>query len=86
MESYVWFEGRVDVGPAAMQTETSGAKASHGDRVIAVALANYGRRQQEKGSDRFARFYSENSFMARKEAKERKEERDKANGKVVWYN
>jgi len=49
MESYVWFEGKIDIGPAAAQTETSGAKASHGDRVIAVAIANYGRRQQQPG-------------------------------------
>jgi hypothetical protein len=86
MESYVWFEGRIDIGPAAMQTETSGAKASHGDRVIAVALANYGRRQQQKGTGRESRFYSENSFMARKAAKERKEEKQRANGKQWWYN
>jgi hypothetical protein len=67
-----------------MQTETSGAKASHGDRVIAVAIANYGRRQQTLGSGRESRFYSENSWMARKAAKEMKEEQRKANGKQWW--
>jgi len=84
MESYVWFEGRIDVGPAAMQTETSGAKASHGDRVISVAIANEGRKQQQLGTGREAQFYSENSFMARKEAKERKEAERTANGKQWW--
>jgi len=84
MESYVWFEGRIDVGPAAMQTETSGAKASHGDRVISVAIANEGRKQQQPGTGREAQFYSENSFMARKEAKERKEAERTANGKQWW--
>ena len=81
MESYVWFEGKIDIGPAAMQTETSGAKASHGDRVIAVAVANYGRRQQQPGSGSASRFYAENSWMARKEAKEMKDEKQKHNGK-----
>jgi hypothetical protein len=84
MESYVWFEGKIDIGPAAMQTETSGAKAAHGDRVIAIAIANYGRRQQQPGTGQETRFYSENSWMARKEAKERKEEKQKANGKQWW--
>ena len=84
MESYVWFEGRIDIGPAAMQTETSGAKASHGDRVIAVAVANYGKRQQQPGTGRELHLYVENSWMARKEAKERKEEQQNANGKQWW--
>jgi len=84
LESYVWFEGRVDIGPASMQTETSGAKASHGDRVIAISITNYGRRQQQPGNGQESRFYSENSFMARKEAKERKDERQKSGGKLWW--
>jgi len=84
MESYVWFEGKIDVGPAAMQTETSGAKASHGDRVIAVAIANYGKRQQQPGTEHKSRFYGENSWMERKAAKERKEEKQKSNSKKWW--
>jgi hypothetical protein len=84
MEGYVWFEGRIDIGPAKAQTETSGAKASHGDRVIAVAIANYGRRQQQPGTGQESRFYAENSWMARKEAKERKEEKQRLNGKDWW--
>ncbi len=84
MESYVWFEGKIDIGPAAMQTETSGAKAAHGDRVIAIAIANYGRRQQQLGTGQESRFYSENSWMARKEAKEMKEEKQRANSKQWW--
>lgn len=81
MESYVWFEGRIAVGPAAEQTETSGAKASHGDRVIAVAVANYGKRQQQPGTGQENMFYSENSWLARKDAKERKEAKQKEYGK-----
>lgn len=84
MEGYVWFEGRVDIGPAAAQTETSGAKASHGDRVIAVAIANHGKKQQQPGTGSEARFYAESSWMARKEAKESNEEKQKVNGKQWW--
>jgi hypothetical protein len=84
MECYVWFEGKIDIGPAAAQTETSGAKASHGDRVIAVAVANYGRRQQQPGDCRNSRFYPENSWMARKEAKEEKDKELTAKGKKWW--
>jgi len=84
MEGYVWFEGKIDIGPASAQTETSGAKASHGDRVIAVSIANYGRRQQQPGNGSESRFYAENSWMARKAAKEAKEERQKANSKKWW--
>ena len=84
MESYVWFEGKIDIGPAAMQTETSGAKASHGDRGTAVAIANKGREQQQPGTGQESRFYSENSWAARREAKDRKEEKQKSNGKQWW--
>lgn len=84
MKGYVWFEGRVDIGPVTMQTETSGAKASHGDRVIAVAVANYGKRQQQPGTGRETKFYSENSWMSRKEAKEKKDEKQKNSGKQWW--
>ena len=84
MEGYVWFEGKIDIGPASAQTETSGAKASHGDRVIAVSIANYGRRQQQPGNGSESRFYAENSWMARKEAKEMKEEKQRGNGKQWW--
>jgi len=84
MEGYVWFEGKIDIGPAAAQTETSGAKAAHGDRVIAIAIANYGRRQQQPGTGSASRFYADSSWMARKEAKEMKEEQQRGNGKRWW--
>ncbi|MBW1728808.1 MAG: hypothetical protein JRJ62_14825 [Deltaproteobacteria bacterium] len=84
LESYVWFEGKIDIGPAAMQTETSGAKASHGDRATAVGIANKGKEQQQPGTGQETRFYSENSWMARKEAKERKEEKQRSDGKKWW--
>lgn len=84
LEGYVWFEGKIDIGPAAMQTETSGAKASHGDRATGVGVANKGREQQQPGTGQETRFYSENSWMARKEAKEMKEKKQIANGKQWW--
>ena len=85
LSSYVWFEGKIDIGPAAMQTENSGAKAAHGDRVIAVALCNKAKRQQEPGSGEVARFYSENSWAARKEDREERTAKAKERSKVWWY-
>ena len=85
LSSYVWFEGKADIGPATTQTDTSGAKAAHGDRVIAVAIANLARRQCEPGSGSTPKFYSENSWQARRDEKEQEEARAKANGKTWWY-
>jgi hypothetical protein len=83
--SYVWFEGRADIGPAASQTETSGAKAAHGDRVIAIAIANLAKKQMEIGSGSTPRFYSEDSWQARRDDRERKETAEKVQGKTWWY-
>lgn len=86
LSSYVWFEGKVDVGPTASQTETSGAKAAHGDRVIAIAIANHGRIQQNPGSGQEPVFMKENSWAYRKQQAEQKEAKQKENGKQWWYN
>ena len=80
--SYVWFEGKVDIGPAAAQTESSGAKAAHGDRVIALAVANDGVEQQIQGDEQEERYFSPNSWLARKQAKEEKEARMRKDTKV----
>lgn len=85
LESYVFFEGKIDVGPAAMQTETSGAKSAHGDRVIAIALANEGRKQMELGHENNFTFVKPGSFMARKEDFEREAQRRKTDAKQWWY-
>ena len=43
-EQYVWFELGQGVGPATLQSEDGGAKATHGDRVIADGLSLHGSR------------------------------------------
>jgi len=85
LASYVWFEGKIDIGPAAAQTESSGAKAAHGDRVIACAVANDGVEQQIAGDEQEERYFSPNSWLARKEAKEQRAAKMKKDAKV-WMD
>ena len=80
--SYVWFEGKVDIGPAAAQTESSGAKAAHGDRVIALAVSNDAVEQQIAGDEQEERYFSPNSWLARKQAKEERDARIRKDAKV----
>ena len=82
LASYVWAEGKIDIMPAAMQTESSGAKAAHGDRVIACAVANDSVIQQVQGDEQEERYFSPSSWMARKAAREEKDARVKKNCKV----
>ena len=46
-ESYIYFDTG-EIGPAAMAEERGGARAAHGDRVIADAVAFLGLREQPK--------------------------------------
>jgi hypothetical protein len=46
MEQYVYFEGKIDIGPSSMQVETGAEKFTHGDRVIAAALCILGKKFQ----------------------------------------
>lgn len=82
--SYVYFEGKVDVGLASMQTETSGAKAAHGDRGIAIALCNEGRKQIEPGIYQAPKTYHSSSWMARKQKREMQIAKQKENSKLWW--
>ena len=84
LSSYVWFEGKVDVGPVAGQTETSGAKAAHGDRVIAVAIANFIKKQQEPGVDNYERPYSANSWEGRRRKVAKVAAERSENSKLWW--
>ena len=86
LSSYVWFEGKVDVGPAAMQTETSGAKAAHGDRVIAIALTNHIKKQQYIGTEQSPRFFAASSWQARKQNLEKQQNKNKSLSKQWWYD
>ena len=84
MAQYVFFEGRVDVGPATMQTESSGAKAAHGDRPIAVALACLCAKQQSPGKrDQYA-LVEEGSFFDRKRKRDELEAKKQKDSKI-WY-
>jgi len=65
MEGYTFADKRIDVGPVSMITESSGAKASHGDRVIAMGLAEMASSQQAKGSEEEYRIIHPGSFAAR---------------------
>jgi len=84
MGQYVFFEGRVDVGPATMQTESSGAKAAHGDRVIGVAIANLCSKQQVKGRRDPYSLVEEGSFFDRKRRRETAETKRQKDSKI-WY-
>ncbi|MFW9879077.1 MAG: hypothetical protein ACFFG0_38850 [Candidatus Thorarchaeota archaeon] len=84
MEAYVYFEGKFNVGPVAMQTESSGAKASHGDRVIAVALCNEGKKQIEPGICVTTQMIHPDSWLARKQNKETAIAKQKENSKIWW--
>lgn len=84
LASYVYFEGKIDVGPVMLQTETSGAKAAHGDRGIAVGLCNEGSKQQTKGKVINATFIVPGSWAARRQLKEQKDAKRKENSKVWW--
>lgn len=85
LESYINYEGKVDVGPVALQTETSGAKASHGDRVIAVSLALLAAKSQAKADESVMRHIPDGSFAARMTEVERMAAEEEAKGKVWYY-
>jgi hypothetical protein len=84
MAQYVFFEGRVDVGPATMQTESSGAKAAHGDRVIGVAIATLTAKQQTIGRRDQYTLVEEGSFFDRKQRRDRADAKRKRQSKE-WY-
>jgi len=84
MAQYVFFEGRVDVGPATMQTESSGAKAAHGDRPIAVAIANLCAKQQVPGRRDQYSLVEDGSFLDRVRRHEEAEAKKKRDSKEWW--
>lgn len=85
LENYVNYEGKIDVGPVSLQTETSGAKAAHGDRVIAVSLALLAAKSQTKADKSVIRSIPDGSFAARMIEVERRVAEEKAKGKVWYY-
>ena len=74
---YMFLRDRIDVGLSAQALESSGARAAHGDRVIAVALAVLGVKDQVKGYWKTAKTPPPNSFQARFNRVEEKMEEEK---------
>ena len=84
MAQYVFAEGRVDVIPAYMATESSGAKAVHGDRVIAVGIANLCAKQQTEGHRDKYSLVEQGSFFDRVRRKEEMDAKKKRDSKEWW--
>lgn len=85
IEAYVNYEGKIDVGPVSLQTETSGAKSAHGDRVIAIALAVMASKLQGKVNEDSVVVIPHGSFMERMERVEREEAKKKKEAKQWYY-
>jgi len=84
LQSYVFYEGRVDVGPVAAQLETSGAKFAHGDRVIAVGMIVLAMKYQPKAALTQNRSYGEGTFGHRMDERKRKVEEAKQNTRYLY--
>ena len=85
LESYINYEGKIDVGPVALQTETSGAKAAHGDRVIGVSVALLGGKEQPKANPFEARYIPDGTFAARMAEVEARIAKEKAEQKIWLF-
>jgi hypothetical protein len=85
LESYVNYEGKIDVGPVALQTETSGAKAAHGDRVIAINVAVMAGEVQPKADENAIINIPHGSFAERMVMREAKIAKERASGKIWLY-
>lgn len=85
LEGYVNYEGKIDVGPVSLQTETSGAKASHGDRPIGVGTALLAAKSQTKANESTMTHIPDGSFAARMAEVERMADEEKAKNKVWFY-
>ena len=85
MEQYIFFAGRVDVGMARQQTDSSGAKAGHGDRVIAAGLALLAAGEQTAGDWTVPEIVSPGSFLGRMQERERNEERERRQSRIYIF-
>lgn len=84
LESYVYFEGRADVGQALEQTDSSGAKSAHGDRVIATGLCVLAAKDQPMADLQAMRIHTIKSMGGRIKAREIEAERAKRNRKYLF--
>lgn len=85
LESYVNYEGKVEVGPGYLQSETSGARASHGDRVIGVMLADMASKMQEAADEASLIHIPDNSFMQRMVTTEQKIAAERSEGRTWLF-
>ena len=74
-EEYIFFPSGI-IGPASSAEDEGGAKATHGDCVIADALANLGRKEQPVAMKELPRETPQNSPAARREEYEGKQRQE----------
>jgi hypothetical protein len=81
-EDYVFFETGGGIGPSTCQSDEGGAKAAHGDCVVADALCHLARKQQPRASVNLAEYGEYNTLAKRRHAAEQMRKRDEGND--VW--
>ena len=85
LADYVWYDGRVDVGKISQQTESSGAKAVHGDRCIACAVALLASKGVVPGKWEQPEIVPAGSFLERVREKQRQEDEAKRESRIwIW--
>lgn len=82
-QDYVFYEKR-GLGPSKLRTESGGAKAAHGDRVIADALCCLARDDQPAAARRFTSKIMPGSFAYRRRQWQGEDKRLKEN--KLWLN
>jgi hypothetical protein len=82
---YMFLGDRVDVGLSSQALESSGARAAHGDRVIAVAMAVLGCKEQVRANYRKMRRPPVGSFQYRFDKVNEKLEEEKATARTYLY-
>jgi len=80
LEDYIFEAHKIDVNPANMTLETSGAKYAHGDRVIAVGLCVLAMETCPKGVLKNVRTPPSESFQSRFQKWQEAKQKDKHNG------
>jgi hypothetical protein len=75
LREYIFLGDKIDVGLSSQTTESSGARYAHGDRVISVALAMLGMKEQPKARIKEQQRVRKNSMAGR--MRERKKEAQK---------
>jgi hypothetical protein len=82
---YMFLGDRVDVGLSSQALESSGARAAHGDRVIAAAMTVLGCKEQVRANYRKMRRPPVGSFQHRFDKVNEKLEKEKATARTYLY-